>query len=1198
MTRSVAARVSPRREDEFALHFPRNGVQNAYPSLLIFIPISVVRQYIKPLSFYFLAVCALAFVKELSPFDPFTQLIPVLIVLSISVFRECMQEIARQKEDKRVNSQKTRINRDGKWVEVDWEDVIVGDVILIPSDSPCPADIVVVATSSPGNSAYIQTTNLDGETNFKPRFGIDKAIVTLDLMTSPTLPPGHSRRPELIIHAEAPRSDLDWFQADAVFHVSQAVEVSVQETEPVSPSGDSSLPELVPVNTASSPLNTRSIRLEPIEVSQLTVKNFIPREAVVKGTEWVIGVVIYTGLETKVLLGQQKPAYKVSKIDRITNQLVLLIMFLQIAVSSMVAAGTYASTWIPKWWLPDDQHSTFVKLLFSGLSSMLLITMMIPISLVISLEIAKVYQAKFMESDVLIPGTKTPSQALNDDLGQIGYILSDKTGTLTTNTLVLKECTIGGTVYPDLVSIRRAFDGRNEKVTMFVNALSVCHDIAPNWSGDIAESGAMQMSSIWAMKRQTNKEREIRSGSSTPGGEIASGMTYCGESPDEICLVQSCAKDFGQILTKRTQSGITITSPSGTVVRWGIERFYGFDNLRRRSSVIVSRPEIYGPDKFIVFVKGSDDAVLPKCQFGEDERNSTENSLKIYAKKSLRTLVLGYKFITRSELQKLELNHGNKRSDLIEAVESGLTLLGCTGTEDRLQDGVQGSIHRMRVAGIAIWMITGDKLDTAVEISKSANLLTPEMETVLIDIEDIPVDISPSHSMLSTVSHFPKWLNVDQRDVCLSRLETALRQSNQVAAIITGRSIRHLVTDGTPPDTRLIDCLLMCKSVVVCRSTKDQKAQVVRLIQVAVKREALVLSIGDGANDVPMIKQADVGVGIEGKEGRQAAQNADYVITQFSHLERLLLFHGRLNYVRTSKMVLYFLFKNLVLTFPFVLHQIISAMYSSSVLVSSTIGMSFNTLLTSVPVFAIGLMERDVSPNDRLVGFGSVSAQELAQLYPRLYMTGRQNRMFTRRLLGTLFVAAALVGTWIYMFSILPTTDVYAVNGDGFLTDHWSMAEVYFIGVFVVDTAAAVLISDGVTMPMVLAIVYSAIACLGFFFSDALDTNNPAGLGLYEFMTQTWVFVPIVSMICVPPIALGVGLKAWRSRFNPTARMVWQEAKYRADRRRAVLKKARKAKSMDQSQSILKRNQSLTEHRMSFIYDPDNMETQNLLPKP
>ena len=940
MSRSVRASVVPPSERKETSQYSSNKVLTAFPSLLIFIPISIIRQYTRPLSLYFLVIAGLLFIREISPYDPWSQVIPVLLVLSISVFRETMQELTRQQEDRRINSQRTRVNRNGSWIEAKWEDVCVGDLVMVASDAPSPADIVMVASSTSGNTAYIQTTNLDGETNYKPRSGIDKAVMAVDMMASGK--EVGDQKPEIVIHAEAPRSDLDWFEGQAVFRF-------VDNSEKTDSPGSSA--------ASVSPQSG-----DPT-VERLSIRNFIPREAVVRGTEWVIGVAIYTGFDTKVLLGNERPAYKTSKIDRMTDRLVFLILFLQFSLSIFVGlAGGISGSAIPRWWLDIALRGKLVRGFIDGIACLILITQMIPISLIISLEIAKVYQAKLMEHDIEMPGMRAASQALNDDLGQIGYVLSDKTGTLTSNELVLKVATVAGKPYPDLTSLRSAAK-TNPNVAALIDALSICHDVSPNWSSSntLSSSGDARKS-ILNMKQEAKKFKSQMeaesSGQITPldeGGRLPTGMSYCGSSPDEICFVTACAASLGRVLNKRTHAEMIFTDSEKGELKREILRVFEFDNARRRSSIVIQIDD----RTVAIYTKGSDDGMLPRCRAETDEEKrilkETETSLSFYSKQSLRTLVFAQKIISLAEWEKLQQKHTDQAA-LIDEVETNLSLIACTGTEDRLQDGVQGSIQRMRTAGVAVWMITGDKLDTAIEISKSANLIGLGMELTIIDLDSDELAVE----------------RIDD-------LETALsKPDSKVAAVITGKSIRYYAQSPS----RFINALLRCKSVVVCRSTKDQKAQMVEMVQNAVQRNVLVLAIGDGANDVPMIKRADVGVGIAGKEGRQAAQNADYVITQFSHLDRLLLFHGRLNYVRTSKMVLYFIFKNLVLCLPFVIHSTIVAMYSSSALISSSMGLSFNTFLTALPVFAIGLVERDVSPNDHLVGFNGIKAHQLAQAYP------------------------------------------------------------------------------------------------------------------------------------------------------------------------------------------------------------------------
>jgi magnesium-transporting ATPase (P-type) len=472
-------------------------------------------------------------------------------------------------------------------------------------------------------------------------------------------------------------------------------------------------------------------------------------------------------------------------------------------------------------------------------------------------------------------------------------------------------------------------------------------------------------------------------------------------------------------------------------------------------------------------------------------------------------------------------------------------------------------------------MITGDKLDTAVEISKSANLISPGMSIVTIDIGDT-VD---TRELL------------EEKEASLLRLQSAVEKGN-VCAVVTGRSIKYFVDHGSgkSSDSRLISSLLRCESVVICRSTKDQKAQIAQLVQGSVKSSVLVLCIGDGANDVPMIKQADVGVGIAGKEGRQAAQNADYVITKFSHLERLLLFHGRLNYVRTSKMVLYFIFKNLLLTLPFIYHSLFVALTSSPLVISSTMSLAFNTILTSIPVFALGLLERDVSPNDKLVGLRGVSAERLAQSYPKLYYTGRQNRMFALSLIGNMFVLALAMGIWIYVCSLMPLNDMGAVNDEGKILDLWGMSWVYYTSVFTVGTIAVILISDGVTSPMILSVIYSFVVCATFYISDTFDPANQAGDITLVLLSHTWSIWPVIFLAAVPPMMLLIGMKAWIYRFNPTIRMIWQDAKERADIRRKLIRKIHKNKNEATQKRLLSRHRTIMEQPRSFVYHPERLE--------
>jgi magnesium-transporting ATPase (P-type) len=239
-------------------------------------------------------------------------------------------------------------------------------------------------------------------------------------------------------------------------------------------------------------------------------------------------------------------------------------------------------------------------------------------------------------------------------------------------------------------------------------------------------------------------------------------------------------------------------------------------------------------------------------------------------------------------------------------METGLQLIGCTATEDKLQDGVPEAIQSLRRAGIHVWMITGDKLGTAIEIAKSCRLFGDDSREKRFVID------SPS------------------KEGAVSVMREALAAPSVDALVVSGRSLDFLLDRkyvGIRDEFRSL--AMRCHSVVACRATKDQKAQIVQLVKEGLQSHVLTLAIGDGANDVPMIKKAHIGIGIYGKEGRQAVQNSDYALPQFAHLERLLLFHGRLFYLRIAKTVLYFFFKNVHFSFCQFLYQVCCYIFST-----------------------------------------------------------------------------------------------------------------------------------------------------------------------------------------------------------------------------------------------------------------------------
>ncbi|KAM6391649.1 putative phospholipid-transporting ATPase IM [Rhynochetos jubatus] len=184
----------------------------------------------------------------------------------------------------------------------------------------------------------------------------------------------------------------------------------------------------------------------------------------------------------------------------------------------------------------------------------------------------------------------------------------------------------------------------------------------------------------------------------------------------------------------------------------------------------------------------------------------------------------------------------------------------------------------------------------------------------------------------------------------------------------------------------------MCKVVICCRVTPLQKAQVVELVKKY--KKAVTLAIGDGANDVSMIKTAHIGVGISGQEGMQAVLSSDFSFAQFRYLQRLLLVHGRWSYIRMCKFLKYFFYKNFAFTLVHFWYGFFSG-FSAQTVYDEWFITLYNLVYTSLPVLGMSLFDQDV--DDRW-----------SMLFPQLYVPGQQNLYFNKMV----FVKCMLQGIY------------------------------------------------------------------------------------------------------------------------------------------------------------------------------------------
>lgn len=444
----------------------------------------------------------------------------------------------------------------------------------------------------------------------------------------------------------------------------------------------------------------------------------------------------------------------------------------------------------------------------------------------------------------------------------------------------------------------------------------------------------------------------------TPTSEVEDGRkvtTYQASSPDEIAIVRY-TEEVGLKVAYRDRQSIVLESTDSkqVVVRVRIHDIFPFTSDSKRMGIIVefqqdendletsgkNEPEIW------FYQKGADTVMTSIVAANDWLDEETANM----AREGLRTLVVGRKRLSLSQYREFTAKYKQAAMSfqgrdigmakvVTEYLERDLELLGVTGVEDRLQRDVKSSLELMRNAGVKIWMLTGDKVETARCVAISAKLVA-------------------RGQYIHTVQ------KVTDKSVAQEALDF-LRNKTDCCLLIDGESLNLMLGHFR---TAFISVAVLLPAVVACRCSPTQKAEIATLIREHTKKR--VCCIGDGGNDVSMIQAADVGIGIVGKEGRQASLAADFSITQFHHLTKLLVWHGRNSYKRSAKLAQFIMHRGLIISVCQTMYSI-AGHFDPKGLFINWLMIGYATVYTNAPVFSL-VFDRDVD-------------ERLANLYPELY---------------------------------------------------------------------------------------------------------------------------------------------------------------------------------------------------------------------
>lgn len=1027
--------------------FRDNNVKTSKYELYSFLPKFLFEEFnprSKIANCYFLVISGLQCIPVVSNTNGYpTTLIPLLVVVLVDALFQIFEDVKRHAADLRANSSESHVFDSEQYIFESclWSQIVVGDVVKIHNRQIVPADVVILSVSDKveaGSNAprtnpgicYIETKSLDGETNLKIRSALP--LTRNVIKTEMNIAELHGE-----VEMEHPNKLVDSFNGVISF---------------------------------------QGIGRDVIQHNHILL-----RGCVLRNTDFIYGLVVNTGHDTKIMMSSSSTKMKASKLENAASMEITRVIGILIFLCFWGATGQ--SIWNAVYhvktigYLKWQQDQNPIAFWFIDLFYFFLLhATFIPVSLYVSMSMTRYLQSYFMQKDPDMTDftTNTPAivrtMTLNEELGQISHIFSDKTGTLTCNNMDFRKMSINGVLYgqgiteigkaawklqnklipasvlegesraqansvphvsfycskynTDIKRVGANNDEQREKIAYFFRVLAICHDVIPE---------------------KVERAANFVTPHDPRGGNIPSpSIKYSASNPDDEALV-CAAKYFGFEFVDRKDEIITVINrhyyehqeiaPKASYDKVKVLLTIPFSSKRKRMSVVVQDLET---NSISLLCKGADTVILPRLKSGQEMLiKQTMKQVRDYSVEGLRCLFVAAATLRDqdfwrwkdeydrmvTDIRELEKrNNGdpnNKIDELEDILEQSLFLLGATAIEDKLQAGVPDCIASLVKAGCIIWVLTGDKEETAINIAVACNLLQPTtyMDHIIVNTNVAPDRPALQRLLQAEIARYdadlvsednnfkPRALIIDgpallmilHEDVNVSAAVAAgaksaeednerLAQKKMLSAVDNMSDKDPAESLGAPTTNvlkeLLLDLSLRCKAVVGCRVSPDQKKEMVRLIKDNVPN-ARTLAIGDGANDVAMIQEAHVGIGIKGEEGTQAVNSADFAIAQFRFLGDLMLKHGRYNYLRMSNLVCYMFYKNILMSMGMFWFNFNCGFSGQKYYTEGAIQL-YNLAYTSIPIILYAIKDIDVS-------------RETVFHFPQLYQATVNSEYFTVR---------------------------------------------------------------------------------------------------------------------------------------------------------------------------------------------------------
>lgn len=1204
---------------------PTNAVASTKYTRWTFFPKALALQFRKAGNVYFAVVILLMLLgKYTFLFDtsiaPWGQMLMLTIICAFNMLAEGFDDYARLRRDHATNSAETHVlsERICSFERRTWGSIQRGQIIKLYKGEVVPADIVILVSSHAfaDPCVFVETSNIDGETYLKRAFTVPQLVKAVT-----------GRDPD-------DTDGLDYLEeikADPVSLVT-TLKGSKMNYDAPSPS----------LTSMQGEIEVRG------EVISFQARNMLFRGSVVRNVKWVIGIVLYTGKETKVLMADHGSVVKQSKAERSINRIIGTVLVFLVFLILLSELLFFVSPWVRMrelWYLrfsTEERISQFPTWLAQICQCLILYKNLLPILLYAVQEGLSQMQANvFICNDLNMycpdkdRGAQCNTTSLAQEIGQVDWIFTDKTGTLTKNEMRLISFAVGKNSYgaenreavaalekhtsgvgarplsaaevtrqifekflQSTESMRTADPEHLQEIEHFLRVLAVCHtvlidpdnsvevDIRAVRSIDGAEDATyervdangradptVRIRKAYAVpskedfvaterkssSRFIDKASSLKSNSQTKWSSISEQVIYDAESPDEEALVSGAAALGVEFVATEGQNIVCLMCkqlglPSHIFEKWQVLAVNPFTSKRKRMSIVVREPT--GARRIMLFCKGADNQVLDvTTRFsGGMSLDAIQERLREYASGGLRTLVIAQRILDPTTLQDWLENHFSPAVNQIDntvrqesmhdaacVIEQDLEYLGITCVEDRLQEAVPESISTLRKAGIPLWVITGDKVETAIDIGLSVNLIDDPEKAWYLTTKRVGSSTEEIHQEIRKLLQKNKAFSNYGGSKTLSQLnlldtsagsksrsttwserfretlgsvigfgfleaENKPRRSltanmSSKALVVEGEILKHFLGEADQEKLQLdfLELAQRCGVVIACRASPAQKALLVKLVMDKVHPRPTTLAIGDGTNDVPMIQAASVGVGISGREGTHATSAADFSIARFQFLVPLLLVHGRLGYMRLGKATLLVFYGNIMFTWTSFLVGCFSMFSGTSAF--SDLMLTLVNVFVAVPVFMLGFFDTDTMPVSDLMR------------KPELYAQGPENAYLNSRT-ADLFLLRGIVHALIAFPLIAYGRPESSLDG---ITTRFYVCLVFIL------TLRQGLSASVYTWPLVLSMIFN----LGFVMmvSALVDVRAVSMALLFQQNARvswniTWTIIFLIGLLdVIAPLA-------------------------------------------------------------------------------